>query len=207
MPSQQELASTNAAVSRNELNVTGELDVLRPQTILHMGAGRSVALPTELLLAGLLAVTPKTDAGALSTPGQLAGAAEIVSGGREQVIPLTEEQIRIGKKTVITGTVRLHREVETFTDSATVELTRTEWEVERVPIGQVYAQRPEVRQEGDVMVYPLVEERLVAKREYFLSEEVRVRQVVMTMERTANLELKRDVLTVEREGAVPPAGV
>ena len=207
MPSQQELASTNAAISRNELNVIGELDVLRPQTILHMGAGRSIALPTELLIAGLPAMTPKSDTGIASASLEASGAAEIVSGQREQVIPLTEEQIRIGKKMVTTGTVRLHREVETFTDSATVELTRTGWEVERVPIGQLYAERPEVRQEGDVMVYPLVEERLVATREYFLLEEVRVRQVVSTTERTANVELKRDVLTVEREGAVPAAGV
>ncbi len=205
MPSQQELASTNAAISRNELNVIGELDVLRPQTILHMGAGRSIALPTELLVAGLPAMTPRLDAGTTSASLETSGAAEMVSGQREQVIPLTEEQIRIGKKTVTTGTVRLHRDVETFTDSATVELTRTGWEVERVPVGQLYAERPEVRQEGDVMVYPLVEERLVATREYFVVEEVRVRQVVSTTERTANVELKRDVLTVEREGAVPPA--
>ena len=206
MPS-QEFVSTNAAISRNELNVTGELDVLRPQTILHMGAGRSIAIPTELLVAGLPAMTPKTDTGITSAAGEASETTGLLSGQREQVIALTEEQIRIGKKTVTTGTVRLHRDVETFTDSATVELKRTGWEVERVPVGQLYAERPEVRQEGDVTVYPLVEERLVATREYFLLEEVRVRQVATSTERTANVELKRDVLTVEREGALPPIGV
>ncbi len=220
MPSEQEFASTNALGQRNELQVSGELDVLRPQTVLHMGAGRSIAIPTELLIAGLPEIAPKAGADTAFSSAMEASAglglgarqgAELGAGQgagqREQVIPLTEEQIRVGKRTVTTGTVRLHRDVETFTDSATVELRRIGWEVDRVPVGQAYAERPEVRQEGDTMVYPLVEERLVVAREYFVVEEVRVRQVATTTERTANVELKRDVLTVEREGAVPPTNV
>ena len=212
MPSEQQFASTNALGQRNELQVSGELDVLRPQTVLHMGAGRSIAIPTELLIAGLPEIAPTAGADtAFSSATEASAGAGLVAGQstgqREQVIPLTEEQIRVGKRTVTTGTVRLHRDVETFTDSATVELKRIGWEVDRVPVGQAYAERPEVRQEGDTMVYPLVEERLVVAREYFVVEEVRVRQVATTTERTANVELQRDVLTVEREGAVPPTGV
>ena len=72
--------------------------------------------------------------------------------------------------------------------------------MERVPVGQIVAERPEIRAEGDVTIFPLVEERLVARREYFLLEEVHVRRVATTTERSTTLELKRDVLTVERDG-------
>ena len=98
-----------------------------------------------------------------------------------------------------TGKVRLHRDVETYTESVSLPLSRTNWDVQRTPVGELVAEKPEVRQEGDVMIFPLVEERIVARREYFLIEEVRVRQVTTTTERTASLELKRDVLTVERD--------
>ena len=194
--------------AQNELEVTGDLDANRPQTVLHLGLGRTVVVPTEFLLYGMApqiagtAYEPEdgvarggTDAGSTGT----ARKAAVVTEG--QTIPLVSEQMQVGKQTVTTGTVRLHRDVEAFTDSVSLPLTRTSWEIERNAVGQLVDEKPEPRQEGDVMIFPLVEERLVAKREYFLVEEVRVRQVTTTTERTASLQLKRDVLTVERESS------
>ena len=191
---------------QNEVEVTGDLDANRPQTVLHLGMGRTVVVPTEFLLSGMASqVAGQTDdrsadfqGSAGFTPGFTAGQNRAETG--ETVIPLIAEQLEVGKQTVTTGKVRLHRDVETFTDTVSLALTRTGWEVERTPIGQFVGEKPEVRQEGDVMIFPLVEERLVAKREYFLLEEVRVRQVATTADRTATVELKRDVLTVERDG-------
>ena len=191
---------------QNEVEVTGDLDANRPQTVLHLGMGRTVVVPTEFLLSGMASqVAGQTDdrnaafqGSAGFTPGFTAGQNRAETG--ETVIPLIAEQLEVGKQTVTTGKVRLHRDVETFTDTVSLALTRTGWEVERTPIGQFVGEKPEVRQEDDVMIFPLVEERLVAKREYFLLEEVRVRQVATTADRTATVELKRDVLTVERDG-------
>ena len=186
------MPDTPRKVQQNEVAVTGELDAAYPSTVLRLASGRSVVLPTELLLAGL--------------PQQRTSSATIAEdnasvGSREQVIALTEEQIHVGKQTITTGTVRLHRSTETFTDSVSLPVMRVGWEIERTPIGQLYSERPEIRQDGDTTVYPLVEERIVATREYFLVEELRVRRVSTTTERTASVELKRDVLIVEREGA------
>ncbi len=182
--------SATANLSHNEVSVTGELDTSLPQTVLHLGSGRTVVVPTALLLSG-------TDSEQIPRPARIEQAG--AHAGGETVIPLVSEQLQVGKETVTTGKVRLHRGVETFTDSVGLSLTRTGWEVERNPVGEIVAEKPEVRQEGDVMIFPLVEERLVARREYFLIEEVRVRQVATTTERTASLELQRDVLTMERE--------
>lgn len=185
----EEITATPAVLQQNEVAITGDLDAALPQTVLHLGSGRTVVLPTELLLSGLPGQKTQSSAG---TSGSDA------TGAGEMTIPLVAEQARIDKHTVTTGTVRLHRATETRTETVGLPLTRTTWEVDRSPVGQLYTEKPEPRQEGDTMIFPLVEERLVAKREYFLVEEVRVRQVATTTDRTATLELKRDVLDVER---------
>ena len=201
MPYEEIPVQRSASQQQNEVAVSGELDASRPSTVLHLGSGRTVVLPTELLLAGL----PAQVSGAVSVDAVPNTAPGTVTG-RETVIPLVAEQVAVDKRTVQTGTVRLQRDVETFTQTVGLPLTRTAWEIERTPVGQVYTERPEIRQEGDLTIYPLIEERLVAKREYFLVEEVRVRRVETTTDRNVSLELKRDVLHVEREGAPFAAG-
>ena len=192
MPFEEITALSHTAQPQNEVAVTGDLNAALPQTLLHLGSGRTVVLPTELLLAGF----PQTSAQRHGT-GQPSG----TNDPREVTIPLVAEQVRVDKQTVTTGTVRLHRGTETAIQTVALPLTRTSWEIERNPVGQVYPEKPEPRQEGDTMIFPLVEERLVAKREYFLIEEVRVRQVATTTERSTSLEVTRDVLTVERDGS------
>ena len=190
MPYEEIAVTPQASRLQNEVALTGDLDASLPRTVLHLGSGRTVVLPTELLLAGQAGLAPSPSTTGSERP---------VDASSEFTIPMVSEQAQIGKQTVTTGTVRLHRGTETFTETVGLPLTRTDWKIDRQPVGQIYAERPEPRQEGDTMVFPLVEERLVAKREYFLIEEVRVRQVETTTERTATLELKRDVLTVERD--------
>ncbi len=202
MPYEEITARPDAASQRNEVAVTGDLDASLPQTVLHLGSGRAVVLPTELLLAGV-ANLGNSQAAAINRA--TTGNGDRGDDDRDLIIPLVAEQARIGKQTVTTGTVRIHRDTEMFTETVGLPLTRTSWDVERRPVGQLVAEKPEPRQEGDTMIFPLVEERLVAKREYFLIEEVWVRQIAVTTERSATLELKRDVLTVER-GEGSPAG-
>ncbi len=196
MSFEQNATDQRPGVKSNELEVRGVLDASRPQTVLHLTDGRSVALPTELLLGE----TGTPESGRPWSAGLRSEAVpRDIGQGYEQTIPLVAEQIVVGKQTVATGAVRLRRGTETYTDTAGIDLMRIGWEVERVAVGEIVPDRPEIREEGDVTVFPLVEERLVARREYFLVEEVRVRRVATTTPRTATLELTRDVLTVERE--------
>ena len=192
-------AAQDGSFGQNELEVLGVLDASRPQTLLRLKDGRIVELPTELLLGegGRPTQAPAQD-GERQTSSRQAVAAQA-----QQTIPLVAEHMEVGKETVVTGTVRIHRGTETFTDSVAIDLTRVGWEIERLPVGRIVPERPEIRTEGEVTVYPLVEERMVARREYLLLEEVRVRRVATTSTRSASLELKRDVLTIEREAVEP----
>jgi stress response protein YsnF len=56
-------------------------------------------------------------------------------------------------------------------------LARERAEIDRVPVGRQVDAVPAVRQEGDVTIIPIVEERLVVERRLFLKEEVRIRRV------------------------------
>ncbi len=116
----------------------------------------------------------------------------------EQVaIPLVEEQLSVGRREVETGRVR----VRTVTDEHTVlvneELLHSEASVERVPVNQEISSPPPIREEGDTVIIPVIEERLVKR--LFLVEEVRLtRQVVQErLEQPVRLRSQRAV--IERE--------
>jgi uncharacterized protein (TIGR02271 family) len=114
-------------------------------------------------------------------------------------IPVTEEQLEIGKRTVETGrAVRVRKHVDEQQVRADVPVASEAVDVERVPIGRVVAEPPQVRQEGDVTVVPVIEERLVTRKELVLVEEIRLtrrREVVQAQE---DFTLRRERVEVER---------
>lgn len=70
-------------------------------------------------------------------------------------------------------TVRTHTE-ERVIDP--IELQRESLEVDRVAVGREVAAAPTTREEGDVLVIPVVEEVLVVRKALVLREEIRVRR-------------------------------
>lgn len=96
-------------------------------------------------------------------------------------IPLVAEKLTVDKQVVDTGRVR----IQTFVDSEQVvvrdALTRGVVEVERIAIGREVAAAPVVREEGDILIIPLVEERLVVEKRLFLVEELRVHRSTITV--------------------------
>ena len=100
----------------------------------------------------------------------------------ETVIPLLAEEVTVAKQTVETGRVQVARithEREQLIDELLAHQTV---EIERVAIGQHVDAMPTIREEGDTIVIPIVEEVLVIERRLLLKEEVRV-QRVRSMER------------------------
>ena len=116
------------------------------------------------------------------------------------VLPLVEEALRVGKRRVETGRVRIS--VLTDADEQLVrETLRTERaEVERVAIGRELAkgeEAPTTRQEEDgTVVVPVLEEVLVVERRLVLREEIRLRIVAAeeAVEETATLRRQRAVV-------------
>jgi uncharacterized protein (TIGR02271 family) len=118
--------------------------------------------------------------------------------GREEVrIPLTEEEMRVGKRTVPTGGVRLRKVVRTERVEEPVELRREEVEIERVPA--TGAPPPEgAFREGEVFI-PTEREEPVVEKTARVTGEVVARKREETERETVAGEVRREEVETERE--------
>lgn len=130
-------------------------------------------------------------------------AADDAELGDTVTIPLIEEQLVLEKRVVETGKVRLHKTVQEFEQQLDEPLAVNTFDIERVILNQVVESAPDIRQEGDTTIYPLVEERLVLSRQLVLKEEVRVTRRLSERRDTQVVTLRRDHLTVERQSSEP----
>ncbi len=114
------------------------------------------------------------------------------------VLPLHEEELSVGKRTVTTGQVRVHLTTELQTRTIAEDLQTATATVERVPVGRIVAEHPPVREEDGVTIISVVEEVLVVERRLLLKEEVHVRRVTTQQHHVEMVELRVQNATVER---------
>lgn len=115
------------------------------------------------------------------------------------VIPIGREELRVSKREVETGRVRVRTAIEERQEMVREDLTRSTVEIERVPVDREVETMPAVRTEDGVTVIPVVEEILFVRKALVLVEEIRLhRQTsVETVEEPVTLRTQRAV--VERE--------
>jgi len=92
----------------------------------------------------------------------------------DTAIPLVEERIAIGKRSVETGRVRIRTTVGEKLARVSEELERDDVTIERVPINKEVTEVPQVREEDGVLIVPLLEEVVVVEKRLVLKEELRV---------------------------------
>ncbi len=118
----------------------------------------------------------------------------------EIVVPLQAEEAVISRQVVPGATVR----VETVTrerDHAVDETIYKETvEFERVPVGREVAVMPEVVQDGDLTIVPIVEEVVVVTRKLILKEEIHLRRVKSAVQHQETLVLRKQEAVVTHEG-------
>jgi len=92
------------------------------------------------------------------------------------VVPLHAEELSVAKRWVVTGQVKVGtvtRESEQLIEEL---LEHEHVEIERIAIGKQVDKAPAVREEGDTLIIPILEEIVVVERRLLLKEEVRVRR-------------------------------
>lgn len=117
----------------------------------------------------------------------------------ETRIPIVEERARIEKHVVATGLVRIKTEVSERVELLSDELTTQTVKVERVPVDREVDAPPEVRSEGDVLIIPVVEQRLFIEKRWVLTEELHVRRRMDTEVVEVPVDLRATRVSVERE--------
>lgn len=129
----------------------------------------------------------------------------------EQIVTLAEERATISRRVVQTGVVRVSTATEAIEHVERTSLGIERVEVEHHPVNAWVDAMPQVREEGEVTIVPLVEERLVVEKRLFVTEEVHIRRVRSTEEVEVPVTLRRQHAVVERlaptaeDGANPAA--
>jgi uncharacterized protein (TIGR02271 family) len=130
------------------------------------------------------------------------------------VIPLVAEEVSIDKRKVVTGRVEIATMCHQREELVDELLAREQVEIERTPVGRPIEQSPGIREEGDTIVIPVLEEVLVVERRLILKEEIRIRRVRGAERHQERVNVRRQDVVVTRHpratgGAAesPAAGV
>lgn len=111
---------------------------------------------------------------------------EVVASGREEVIPVMEEELHVGKRTVTTGKATVRKVVREREEVVDEPLLQEEIVVERHPVNRFVDTPPPIHQKGTTTIIPLLEEVMVIEKRLLFREEVHIgkkREMVRKPER------------------------
>jgi uncharacterized protein (TIGR02271 family) len=134
-----------------------------------------------------------------------AGAESSASVQSPLTIPVIQEQVAIGKRTVETGRVRVSKTVREEEQVIDPPLLRTDVLVEHVPINRPVDSLPSVRQDGQTTIVPVVEEVLVVEKRLVLREELHITRRTSEYHDPQRVVLRREEADVQRIAGVPQA--
>jgi uncharacterized protein (TIGR02271 family) len=120
--------------------------------------------------------------------------------GELVVVPVIEEELRVGKRTVERGRVRVNKTVREHEEVIDEPLIEDRIEVERVPMNQLISEPLSTRVEGEITIVPVMKEVLVVQKQLMLVEEVRVRKTRTEVHRPQSIMLRKEEVHVERLG-------
>lgn len=127
------------------------------------------------------------------------GAELPLEAGERVVIPAIREEATIVRREVESGRVRVAKQVQEREELVSAPLASERVRVERVPVGRTVDHAPEVRQEGDTTIVPVIEEVLVLVRKILVKEEIRItRERAVVQSPPQKVVLRSEHVRVER---------
>ena len=131
----------------------------------------------------------------------MANNAELPTGEAAAMIPVIQESLEIGTRTVDTGRgVRISKTVAELPFEVREILHHDEISVLHVPIDRIVAvgEAPTSRYEGDTLIIPIVEEVVVVERRLRIKEELHVTTTRREEQYAETVMLKSERVHVER---------
>ena len=116
----------------------------------------------------------------------------------DTVIPVVEETLQIGKRSVTKGVVQLSKRVVERQETVDLPLQQERVEIERVSVNRLVSEAAPVRFDGDTMIVPLFEEVLVVSKQLMLVEEVRISKARSERRDPQQVTLRRETVEVRR---------
>jgi uncharacterized protein (TIGR02271 family) len=124
--------------------------------------------------------------------------ARIPARKNQTVVPVIEEELKVGKRVVESGRVRVNKRVEQREEIVDEPLMREDVEIERVPINRPIDRLAEPRQVGDVLIIPVMEEVLVVRKQLVLKEELHVRRKQTQTRKPQRVTLRAERAEIKR---------
>ena len=124
---------------------------------------------------------------------------ETVVSGREIVLPLYAEEISVSKRVVPKASVQVSRITHEHEEIVSELLAQEHVEIERVAIGKPVEAKPEIRQEGDTIIIPVVEEVAIVERRLMLKEELRIRRIRSEEQYQERVVLRKQEAVIKKE--------
>lgn len=111
-----------------------------------------------------------------------------------ETVPLHQEVATVGKRT-IERRAQISKTVHTRSQTVEASLRHEQPVIERVPVNRTVSEPPAIRQEGDTLIIPVLEEVAVVERRIVLREEIHVHK-------RATIEPFRQEVTLRSEEVV-----
>lgn len=116
----------------------------------------------------------------------------------EQVLPVVQEQLHLGKRRLETARVRVTKRTKEHTETVNQPLLRETMEIVRVPVNRVIDTPPAIRHEGDTLIMSVLEEVLVTEKRLILKEEVHITRRRAETSSPEQVVLRSEEVIVER---------
>jgi len=114
-------------------------------------------------------------------------------------IPVFEEALRVDKTAKETDRVLIKKSVLERTEFADLELRSGEAIIERVPVNRLVEAAPAIRQEGDTVIIPVMEEVMVVEKRLLLKEEIHIRRQEIVQHLRQPVPLRSEQVSLERQ--------
>ncbi|HEX6966712.1 MAG TPA: DUF2382 domain-containing protein [Gemmatimonadaceae bacterium] len=124
-------------------------------------------------------------------------------GAQEQRIPLAEEELAVGKRTVQAGEVDIHKSVETEHVEREVPVMREEVDVERRPISAERGAQAGAADIGEQEIrVPLMEEEVVVEKRPVVKEELIVKKHAVEGTQEVEADVRKERVDIDKQGNV-----
>ena len=124
--------------------------------------------------------------------------ATTASSQQEVVIPVLAEELVVLTMEQDAGGVRVEKTVRQNEQLVDVPLLREQIAIERKSIQRMLEEPAQVRQEGDVLIIPVMEEVLTVKRSFLLKEEIHIRKTQTQVHEPQRFIVRSEEVTIEQ---------
>jgi stress response protein YsnF len=166
----------------------------RPIAKVRVSPGKDVAVPFEVL--------EHDDGGGYRLPGRWRDYTLRAEDGTTS-IPVIEERATVQVRPAPERRLRIRRRVVSEPKVVETPIWHEHLEVDRVPVDRFVDRMPEPRQEGDLLIIPVVEEVAVVERRLRVREELHVRIVRERLIHRETVELRRHELDITSDDDAP----